>query len=185
MSSRNGDHRPRHSLRWRLATHGGTDAFWLVSDGSSILGLTMAASPALGPVPRPGPGSSLLRPTGRRPDRLPALPSPIDAADPARRALRGAARRVTPSPPAGIPSSAPVRVVMGPLDVIRESIFGEASKDELEAADPGDVLQRGVGPALTSTPPRGPTAPPSRTGWPPPPASSAGSPPSTSSTPTT
>jgi hypothetical protein len=36
----------------------------------------------------------------------------------------------TPGPRAYVPGVAPTRVVMGPLEVIRESIFGEASKDQ-------------------------------------------------------
>ena len=35
-----------------------------------------------------------------------------------------------PGPPAYVPDTPPARVVMGPLEVIHESIFGAASKDD-------------------------------------------------------
>ncbi len=59
-----------------------------------------------------------------------------------------AASPAIPHPLADVPDAPPLRVAMGPLDVIHESILGAASEDDWQPLSVFDILQRGLGPAV-------------------------------------
>ena len=86
-------------------------------------------------------------------------------------------------PPPTFDPASPPRVVMGPLEVMRESIFGPASPEDWKPLTLGTFFSEGWDEPFTALR-RGPTAPPSRTGTRPPPESSGGTPPWTSTIPT-
>ena len=57
-----------------------------------------------------------------------------------------------PGPPAYVPDTPPARVVMGPLEVIHESIFGAASKDEWQPLSLSTFFSEGWDQAYVRSP---------------------------------
>ena len=96
------------------------------------------------------PGSSLFDRSTIDPVTLPPLP--IDAAArPA--ALFAAAPEVTGRPVPAYDPSIPVRVSMGPLDVIRESLFGPASEQDWKPLTLGTFFTEGWDQPYVNAPP--------------------------------
>ena len=94
---------------------------WIAALVLAGMGPTMAR--AQGVVPSSS--ASASSPVGDPAPRPVVVPSDVlDFGEPE------AAIPAIPGPPACVPGTLPARVVMGPLDVIHESIFGPASKEE-------------------------------------------------------
>lgn len=94
---------------------------WMAALVLAGMGPTMAR--AQGVVPSSS--ASASSPVGDPAPRPVVVPSDaLDFGEPE------AAIPAIPGPPACVPGTLPARVVMGPLDVIHESIFGPASKEE-------------------------------------------------------
>src|SRR6516165_1572921 len=107
------------------------------------MGPTMARAQGVVPSTSTSAGSSV----GNPPPRPVVMASDdLDGEEPER------ASPAIPGPPAYVPETQPARVVMGPLEVIHESIFGAASTDEWQPLSLSTFFSEGWDQAYVRSP---------------------------------